>query len=392
MSVPGTLTARGDRAVLQTYGPRPLELVRGRGTSVFDSSGREYLDLVAGIAVVALGHGHPAPLAALAAQWDRLGHVSNLHWTAPGVALAERLTSLSGLDRVFFCNSGAEANEAAIKLARRVGRARGGADKYEIVCVEGAFHGRTLGALSATWAPAKRAPFEPLLPGFVHVRANDIEALRAAVTPRTAAVLAEPILGEGGVWPLDAAFLQAAREACDRNAALLMLDEVQTGVGRCGAWFRFQDLPVTPDAVCLAKGLGSGLPIGALLAREVEGGLRPGDHGTTFGGSPPIAAGALAVLDVIERDGLVENARQVGALLAEGLARIDGVRAVRGAGLMLAVELETDSSAVAEYLRERESIIVNAVTPTAIRLTPPLILTSSEAERAISAFGRAISP
>jgi predicted acetylornithine/succinylornithine family transaminase len=384
----GRLLDRGTAAVQPTYPPRPLAFVRGAGTHLFDDEGREYLDLVAGLAVVSLGHGHPAPAAALAAQQAVLGHVSNLFWSEPGIALAERLAVLTGLPgaRSFFCNSGAEANEAAIKLARRRGRARGGPDRHEIVCLEGAFHGRTFGALAATWAQPKKEPFEPLPAGFLHVPPNDVEALAAAVGPRTAAVLVEPIQGEGGVYPLELGFLQAARELCDQHDAMLLFDEVQTGVGRCGAWFAFQRIGVEPDAIALAKGLGSGLPVGALVAREVEDGFAPGDHGTTFGGSPAIAAAALAVLEAIQQEGLVENADRVGEYLARRLRELPGVAEVRGLGLLLAAELRAgDSATVAARLLEH-GVLVNAVTPTALRMCPPLCLSTADADRAVTAL------
>ena len=386
------LGERGEAAVLPTYGPRPLAFVRGTGTHLWDEDGAEYLDLVAGLAVVSLGHGHPAPGAALARQAEVLGHVSNLYWSAPGIALAERLAALTGLDRSYLCNSGAEAVEAGIKLARRRGRARGGADKHEIVCLEGAFHGRTLGALAATWARRKKDPFEPLPAGFRHVPLNDVAALEAAVGPRTAAVLLEPVQGEGGVHPVDRAFAAAARDLCDRHDALLVVDEVQTGLGRCGAWLATSGLGIEPDAVALAKGLGSGLPIGALVARDVEDGFAPGDHATTFGGSPPIAAAALAVLEAIEVEGLVENAATVGAYLGERLRGLAGVAEVRGRGLLLGVELASgEAPTVARRLQDEAHVLVNAVTPTALRLCPPLCLSHGDADRAVAALGRVLA-
>ncbi len=347
MSTSGTTTGiagRGEAAVVNTYGTRQATFTRGVGCLLFDEEGRDYLDLVAGIAVVALGHGHPAPVQALAEQAARLVHVSNLYWSEPGVALAERLLALSGLERAFFCNSGAEANEALIKLARRRGRARAGDGKHEIVCLEGAFHGRTLGALAATWARPKKDPFEPLPTGFVHVPAGDVDALRAAVGPQTAGILLEPVQGEGGVWPVAPAFLAAARALADEHDALLLLDEVQTGIGRTGSWFAYQGLGVRPDAIALAKGLGSGFAIGAMLCGPLEDGFAIGDHGTTFGGSPAIAAAALAVLDAIEREGLLENARTTGDLLARRLADVPGVASVRGSGLLRGVEPERGAS------------------------------------------------
>ena len=387
-----SLRARAEAALLPTYPERPLVLVRGAGTTVWDDEGNAYLDLVAGLAVNALGHGHPAPVAALAEQAAHLGHVSNLFYSEPQVALAERLCALAGFGRVFFANSGAEAVEAAIKLARRRGRARGGESKHEIVCLEGAFHGRTLATLAAGGSHDKRAPFEPVPAGFRRVPRNRVDALEAAIGPATAGVLLEPIQGEGGVWPLSEAFLAAARELCDRHEALLLFDEVQTGIGRCGEWFAFQRTGVRPDAIALAKGLGAGLPVGALVARGVEDGFARGDHATTFGGSPPIAAAALAVLTAIDREGLVANAREVGAHLTARLSALDGVAGVRGAGLLLAVELRDVAAAeAAEALRTR-GVLVNAVTPTALRLCPPLSLSPAEADRACDALSDVLSP
>jgi acetylornithine/N-succinyldiaminopimelate aminotransferase len=359
-----SLHDRAEAALLPTYPERPLALVRGSGSTVWDEHGTAYLDLVAGLAVCSLGHGHPAAVQALAAQAAVLGHVSNLFYSEPSVTLAERLCALAGHDRAFFCNSGAEAVEAGIKLARRTGRARGGAAKHEVVCVEGAFHGRTLATLAAGWSAPKREPFEPVPAGFHHVPRNDLAALAAAVGPGTCAVLVEPIQGEGGVWPIDVAWLELARELCDRHGALLLYDEVQTGIGRCGAWFCAELSGVRPDATALAKGLAGGLPIGALLASDTpDAGFERGDHATTFGGSPPIAAAALAVLDAIEREGLVENARVLGEGIMRRAAALPGVDHVRGAGLLLGIEL-TDAPAVevSEALRGR-GILVNAITP-----------------------------
>jgi len=378
---------RAEAALLPTYPERPLALVRGVGSTVWDEDGTAYLDLVAGLAVCSLGHGHPAAAQALAAQAAVLGHVSNLFYSEPSVTLAERLCALSGHDRAFFCNSGAEAVEAAIKLARRTGRARGGAAKHEIVCVEGAFHGRTLATLAAGWSAAKREPFEPVPAGFRHVPRNDLAALAAAIGPGTCAVLVEPIQGEGGVWPLDTAWLELARELCDRHGALLLYDEVQTGIGRCGAWFCAELGGVRPDATAVAKGLAGGFPIGALLASDTpDGGFERGDHATTFGGSPPIAAAALAVLDAIEREDLVENARAVGERIIERAGGLPGVDHVRGAGLLLGIELVAGNAAeVSEALRAR-GILVNAITPTALRLVPPLCLSQGEADRFCATF------
>ena len=388
-----TIADRGAEAILPTYPPRPIAFVRGSGTTLWSDDGTAYLDLVAGLAVVSLGHAHPAPIDAFARQAATLGHVSNLFWTEPGVALAERLLELCELDGgAFFCNSGAEANEAAIKLARRRGRARGGPDKHRIVCLENSFHGRTLGTLQATWAQQKKVPFEPLPAGFVHVRPDDRDALTSAVDGSTAAILLEPVQGEGGVQPLEPGFLALARELCDRHDALLICDEVQTGVGRCGAWLASRRLGISPDAVTLAKGLASGIPIGALVTRALEDGFAPGEHATTFGATPPVAAAALAVLDTIEADDLIGNAERVGAHLCERLQGVPGVAGVRGLGLLLAVELASgDAPGVARRLLDEEHVLVNAVSPTALRLCPPLVLTVEDADRAVQAITRVLA-
>ncbi len=386
-----SIARRGETAMMTNYPPRPLALVRGEGCWVWDDTGKRYLDLVGGIAVNTLGHGHTAPIVALAEQAAVLDHVSNLYWSEPAIALAERLEALSGMEQAFFCNSGAEANEAAIKLARRHGREVGGVDKHEIVCLEGAFHGRTLGALQATWAQSKKQPFEPLPAGFLHVPRNDIAALRASVGSSTAGVLIEPIQGEGGVNVLDEAFLREARAVCDLHDALLLFDEVQTGIGRCGAWFAFQRTGVQPDAIMLAKGLASGLPIGALLSKRLSTGFQPGDHGTTFGGSGPIAAAALATLDVVEQQDLIGNAERIGARLVEGLSALPGVTEVRGAGLLLAVELVAGGAAERVGALRTAGVLVNDVTESALRLCPPLVISAAEAEIAISAFRTVLS-
>jgi acetylornithine/N-succinyldiaminopimelate aminotransferase len=380
-----SIADRGDAVMMTNYPPRPLALVRGDGCWVWDDDGNRYLDLVAGIAVVTLGHGHPAPIAALAEQAAVLGHVSNLYWSEPAVALAERLCALSGLQRAFFCNSGAEANEAAIKLARRHGGTVGGPTKHGIVSLEGAFHGRTMGALAATWGEAKKAPFEPLPTGFRQIPRNDLAALREAVGTDTAAVLIEPIQGEGGVNVMDDAFLTEARTLCDAHDALLILDEVQTGIGRTGAWFAFQRSGVQPDAITLAKGLACGLPIGAVLSRDLSSGFRPGDHGTTYGGSPAIAAGALATLRVVEEDDLIGNAQRMGERLASGLRLVPGVAAVRGAGLMLAVELSAGNAAAVMVGLRTRGVLVNAVSDSALRLIPPLVIDADQVDLAIAA-------
>jgi acetylornithine aminotransferase len=385
------LTARWDAAMMPNYGTPQIALARGEGCRVWDVDGREYLDLIAGIAVSCLGHAHPALVGAVSRQVGTLAHTSNLAIHEPGVQLAERLLGLLGRDgRVFLCNDGATANEAAYKLARRHGRAADpGGGRLEIVAAEGSFHGRSLGALSITGTAAKRTPFEPL-PGPVRfVPYGDAAALTAAVSDRTAAVFLEPTLGEGGVVPPPAGYLRAARAACDAAGALLVVDEVQSGIGRTGSWFAVQQAEVVPDVLTLAKGLGGGLPIGACIGLGAAGQLfAKGDHGSTFGGNPVCCAAALAVLDTIDRDGLLEHATAVGAQLARALAQLDHplCRGVRGAGLWLAVVLTEPVAAAVEAAARGAGFLINAVQPDAVRLAPPLVLSPSEADTFVAAL------
>ncbi|HET9944528.1 MAG TPA: acetylornithine transaminase [Actinomycetes bacterium] len=372
--------------MLPTYAAPVLTLVRGEGATVWDDQGRSYVDLVAGIAVNALGHAHPAVVEAVSRQVSTLGHTSNLVATEPSLRLAERLLALAGRPgegRVFFANSGAEANEAAFKLARRTGRG-------SVVSAEGGFHGRTMGALALTGQPAKRAPFEPLPDGVTFVPYGDLPALTSAVGPHTAAVLLEPVQGEAGVVVPPAGYLRVAREVTRRHGALLVLDEVQTGIGRTGAWFAHQHEPaVDPDVVTLAKGLGGGLPIGALLAFGAAADLiQPGQHGSTFGGNPVSCAAALAVLDTIESEGLLTRATVLGERLRTGVATSGHplVVGVRGAGLMLAVELGRPVAAAAEAAARDAGFLVNAVGPSTIRLVPPLVLTDEQADAFLAAL------
>jgi acetylornithine/N-succinyldiaminopimelate aminotransferase len=379
------LLSRRDDVFMTTYARPPLALVRGEGSTVYDADGREYLDLIAGIAVCLLGHAHPKVIEAVTGQLSTLGHTSNLYATEPAVGLAEKLLGLLGSSgdggRIFFCNSGAEANETAIKIARRTGRP-------EIIAAEGSFHGRTMGALSITGQPAKRAPFEPLLPGVRFVPYGDGEALRGAVSSQTAAVFLEPTLGEGGVVPPPAGYLQAARQACDEAGALLVMDEVQS-VGRTGTWYAHQQAGIVPDVVTLAKGLAGGLPIGACIGLGPAAGLlQPGDHGSTFGGNPVVCAAALAVIDVIESEGLIAQAAEVGAQLSAGLQACDAplLTGVRGTGLWLALILGEPVAAAAERGFRDAGFLVNTVAPDTLRLAPPLVLTPAEAERFVAAM------
>ncbi len=373
--------------MMRTFATPRLVLVRGEGATLIDADGRRYLDLLAGIAVNSLGHAHPDLVAAVCHQIATLGHVSNYFATPPQVRLAERLLDLLGASpggpspgRVFFTNSGTEALEAAVKLTRRTGRAK-------IVAAENGFHGRTMGALSVTWKPAYREPFEPL-PGPVQfVPYGDPEALAAAVDADTAAVLLEPIQGEAGVRPAPEGYLSHARAVCDRAGALLVLDEVQTGIGRTGAWFAHTRHGVRPDVITLAKGLGGGVPIGACIALgEAAGLLGPGQHGSTFGGNPLAATAGLTVLEVIARDGLLESTRRVGAALAEG-ARGCGhplLAGVRGEGLLLGLALSAPLAPQLAAAALRAGYIVNDVTSDTIRLAPPLILRPEQAEAFIA--------
>ncbi|HWP35548.1 MAG TPA: aminotransferase class III-fold pyridoxal phosphate-dependent enzyme, partial [Thermodesulfobacteriota bacterium] len=336
--------------LLPVYPPAPVTFVEGDGVWLLDDAGRRYLDFAAGIAVTCLGHRHPAPLAAARAQLERLWHASNLFGTAPARELASRLSARFGGGQAFLCNSGAEAVEAALKYARRA------TGKPGVVALEGSFHGRTLGALSATGQAAKRAPFEPLLGPVRFARPNDAASLEAAVGEDTGLVLLEPILGEGGVRPLDPEFLRAAREL----APLLCLDEIQTGVGRTGTFFAFERLGVRPDLVVLAKGLANGLPIGCLLvAEEAAGAFAVGDHGSTFGGNPVACAAACAVVDAID-EALLAHVREQGARLAAGLARLPGLRDVRGAGLLLGADTERPAAEVTAAALERGLVLLTA--------------------------------
>lgn len=372
-------------SLMNTFGRPQRVLVRGEGCYVWDADGTRYLDLLGGLAVNALGHAHPLLNSAIAAQLATLGHISNFFASGPQIALAERLLALVGVPagttgRVFFTNSGTEANEAAVKIARRTGR-------LKIVAADGGFHGRTLGALALTGKPSIRDPFEPLPPGVVHVPYGDPDALAAAVDGHTAAVVLEPIQGEAGVRLPPAGYLAAAREITERHGALLVLDEIQTGMGRTGSWFAFHREDVLPDVVTVAKGLGGGFPVGACigLGRAADL-LGPGSHGTTFGGNPAAAAAGLAVLHVIERDGLLAAAGRVGARLRENVPSHPVLAGARGAGLLLALELsEPVAPAVAQAALD-SGFIVNAVRPTTIRLAPPLILTAEQADEFLGAL------
>ena len=391
-----TLQKRFAAAFMPNYGVPPVAIVRGQGSRVTDADGREYLDLIAGIAVSALGHAHPAIVEAVSRQVAEVAHTSNLYLHEREIELAERILALlsadgSGADgrgaggRVFFANSGAEANEAAVKLVRRIA----GPARPVIVAAERSFHGRTMGALALTGKESFRAPFGPFGLTVRFVPYGDAGALRAAVGPDVAAVFLEPGLGESGVVPAPEGYLLAAREACDDAGALLVLDEIQSGIGRTGAWFAHQAAGVRPDVLTLAKGLGGGLPIGMCVGLGAAGtGFAKGDHGSTFGGNPVACAAALAVLDTIERDGLLAHVTSVGEHLAAGLGQVSHplLAGVRGAGLWRAVVLTAEVAPDVEAAARRAGFLVNAVQPDAIRLAPPLILSAAEADEFVAAW------
>jgi len=374
------------RLYMRTYGRRPVTLVRGDGVYVWDDQGKEYLDFVAGVAVNALGHCHPALVQAITEQARLLIHTSNLYYTVPQLQLAEVLLQQAGLDRIFYTNSGAEAMETCIKLARKYGKLhRNGA--YEIIVMTGAFHGRTLATVTATANPHYSEPFAPLPEGFVRVPFNDLEAARRAVSDKTVGIMLELVQGEGGVWPADEEYVRGLRRLCDEHGLLLILDEVQTGIGRTGTFYAFQQYGIKPDIMGLAKQLGGGLPIGACLATEQASVFTPGDHGSTFTGSPLMCAGALAVVNTILEQDLVGNARRVGAYLFQALERLKQrhrlVAGARGRGLLLALQLTEDRARAVEDLALAKGLLVNAVSASAVRLVPPLIVTEKQCDRAV---------
>jgi len=369
-----------DKYLMQTGRRLPVTFVRGQGCLVYDEAGREYLDLVAGIAVNLLGHSHPEVAAAVAGQAKTLIHTSNLYYTQPQVELARRLVELSFPSRVFLCNSGAEANEAAIKIARKWGaRNRNGA--FQIITTLGSFHGRTLATVTAGGQPKYSDPFKPLPDGFIHVPYNDLDAIKAATGAQTVAVMLEPVMGEIGIVPARPGYLEGVRKWCDEKGLLLILDEVQTGLGRTGRWFAHQHHGITPDVMTLAKGLGGGVPIGACLAAPKADVFEPGDHGSTFGGNPLACVAALVVLKVIERDGLVGHAAEMGEMLHAVIGSL-GAKDVRGLGLMQAIEFAEPRAKAFQQACLDAGLVVNAVDDNTIRFVPPLIITPDQIDRA----------
>lgn len=387
------LQAIDAQCIMSTYARQPVVFVKGCGARLWDADGKDYIDFLGGIAVDAVGHCHPRVVQAVQQQVARLIHVSNLFYTEPQFRLAQKLTVVAGMDRVFFCNSGAEANECALKIARKWGK-RKEPHAIEIVAVEGAFHGRLFGTLSVTAQAKYQKPYEPLVPGVRVVPRNDVPALRAAITPSTCAVILEPIQGESGVHPLSAEFLCAARERCDEVGALLIFDEVQTGMGRTGTWFLWQQLGIAPDVLTSAKALGGGLPIGACMARgEAADVLEKGDHGSTFAGGPVITAAALATIEAIEEENMLHNARVMGDYLREQIASWREhlpVTEIRGAGMMIGFDLDVPVARAVVGKALHEGVVVNATGENTIRLLPPLNLTREEADEGLHRLKTAI--
>ena len=390
------ITALSQQYLMPVYQPLPVAFVRGQGCRLWDAEGKEYLDFMAGIAVVGVGHCHPHVVAAIARQSSRLMHTSNLYYIGPQAQLAQRLAEISFADRCFFANSGAEANEAAIKLARKWAGQHLAEDSRDIITAHQSFHGRTLATVTATGQEKYRQPFEPLPPGFKYVPFNDVDALAKAIDDDTCAVMLEPIQGEGGINVPDDNYLPGVRQLCNERGILLILDEIQTGIGRTGRWFGYQHWGVEPDIMTLAKSLAGGFPIGACLAREdVATAFEPGNHASTFGGNHLACAAALATLEVIETEDLVENAARMGAVLTEmlecQLADSPALDHIRGKGLLLGVQLAEDVSAQQVQQQCLEAgLVVNALAEHTIRLAPPLVVSENECQRAVDIVTAAI--
>ena len=390
-----TLMTLSEKYIANTYARYPVLLVRGKGTRVWDLEGEEYLDFVSGLAVCNLGHCHPKVVKAIQEQAEKLIHVSNFYYIEPQIQLASLLCKHSFADKVFFCNSGAEANEGAFKLARKFGKEKTGKDRYEIITMEGSFHGRTLATLTATGQEKFHKGYEPLMPGFKYVPFNDIGAVKKAIDPKTCAVMVEPIQGEGGVNCPSEGYLKALREICDENKLLLMFDEVQVGMGRTGKLFAYEHEGVEPDILTLAKSLAGGVPIGALLIKkEISDGFKPGDHASTFGGNPLASAAGVAALTAILEEGMLENCRKMGGYFLSELDKMKNkfpfIKEVRGKGLILGMELKMDgSSMVKEMLKKR--VLINCTMGNVLRFLPPLIVTKEEIDRVVAALEEVFS-
>ena len=391
----GELRLNADRYLMNTYQRQPISIVRGRGSKVYDLEGREYIDFVAGIAVNVLGHGHPDLVLAIQKQAQHLLHTSNLYYTEPQVQLAQTLAEHSFAQKVFFCNSGAEANEAAIKLARKYSHDKYGADRYEIITMTSSFHGRTLATLTATGQEKVQKGFAPLMPGFSYVPFNDLSAVERAITPETAAIMLEPIQAEGGVHVAERSYLQALRELCRERDILLIFDEVQTGMGRTGTLFCYEQFGMQPDIMTLAKGLGGGIPIGACLATDsVARAFGPGTHASTFGGNPLACASALAVLRVLLDGKILDQGRRMGDYLAKGLATLKErhrcINEVRGMGLLQGVEVDFDGKTVVADCLAR-GLLINCVGDRVLRVVPALIITEREIDRLLASLAQILS-
>jgi len=382
--------------VMGTYARQPVVFVRGEGARLWDSEGREYLDFLSGIAVAGVGHCHPKVAGAIAEQAHRLMHISNLFHNPLAAKLAERLCKLADMDKVFFCNSGTEANEAALKIARKWGKQKRGADCFEIITFTGSFHGRTMGAVSATAQPKYQAPFAPLVPGFIYAPLNDLATLDELITEKTCAVMIEPLQGESGVNPATPEFLAGVRALCDEAEVLLILDEIQCGMGRTGTFLASQSVGVQGDIVTMAKGIADGFPMGACLARgSAATTLVPGDHGSTFAGQPLACAASLATLDVMEEERLMERAAEVGAYFKTRLLELQKamptqIKEVRGRGLMVGLQLSNpDAKAVNKYLMEA-GIVANATGDTTLRFVPPLVVANEDCDRVVETIEQAL--
>ena len=378
---------RWDSSLQNNYGKPSIALVKGKGIVVTDADGKTYLDFLGGIATSILGHAHPAIVKAVTKQISILSHVSNFYAHPNAIELAEKLAAMTGDKnaRVFFCQSGAEANEAALKLSRRTGKVR-------VVAAQGAFHGRTMGALSLTGQPSKREPFLPLIKGVKHVPYGDIDAMRKAISKKTAMVIIEPIMGEAGVVVPPADYLKELRQLCDKNGSLLVIDAVQTGMGRTGDWFGYEYSGITPDVITLAKGLGGGLPLGAMIALGKAADLfQAGDHGSTFGGNPVTTAAGLAAIKFIETQDILQKVEEQGLYLMQELALIPGVKEVRGAGLLIGIELESLKASEVSDAMQEAGVLVNAASGTTIRIAPALIVTDAQINKFIATFRKVIT-
>ncbi|HEY5557570.1 acetylornithine transaminase [Acetobacterium sp.] len=388
------LITRGNNVIMETYKRFPMVFEKGQGCTLTDNNGKEYLDFVAGIAVNALGHCHPGLMDAMKTQMEKLVHVSNLYWSEPGIELAEILTAESGLDKVFFCNSGAEACEAALKLCRVYGKQKKSKEAVEIIAMEQSFHGRTYGAISATGQKKYQANLEPLLPEIYHVPFNDIDALKAQISPKTCGIILEPIQGEGGIYPADLSYLQEVRKICDEENIVLIFDEVQTGIGRSGKLFAYQQYGVTPDVVTMAKGLGGGVPIGGIIAKNhVAEVFTPGTHASTFGGNPFVCATSKYVLETLTAPGFFNSVEKNGAYLKSKLEALKedhpAIVEVRGLGLIIGVEVSTDLSTIVAKAMEKGLLLIGAGS-NAIRFVPPLIVSKVEIDQAVQIFSECL--